>query len=210
MSDVPVQVILAAFKDPAGASQALSQLKEAAKQGLIRIVDAAVLVKDAQGKLSIKETADMGGGKGAAVGAVVGGVLGVIFPPSILVGAAAGGLIGGLAAKLRDGGFPDARLKQLGEGLTPNSSAIVAVVEHEWVAKVQQQLAAEGANVVTEALAADIHEQLTAGKEVGYSIVGTADAVAMARVTTEDEAEAKPADAATPAATTSPEPPDKK
>jgi len=217
MSDVPVQVIVAAFKDVDGAGKALSELKEAAKKGLIKIDDAAVLVKDAQGKLNIKDVGEMSTGKGAVVGAVVGGVLAVIFPPSLLVGAVAGGAIGGLAAKLHDGGFPEARLKQLGEGLTPNSSAIVAVVEHEWVAQVQAQLAKDSANMVTEALAADMHKQLTEGKDVGYTAVATDDAVAVARVTG-TEAEAKPADAAAPASTPAdapapppaPQPPEKK
>ena len=198
MSDVPVQVIVAAFKDVNGAGKALSELQEAAKKGLIKIDDAAVLVKDAQGKVSIKDTKDMGGGKGLAVGAVVGGVLAVIFPPSILVGAVAGGAIGGLGAKLHHGGFPVERLQKLAEGLTPNSSAIVAVVEHEWVAQVQAQLAKDSANVVTEALAADIHKELTEGKDVGYTAVSAGDEVAVAKVTG-TEAEAKPADAAAPA-----------
>jgi uncharacterized membrane protein len=63
MSDVPVEIIVAAFQDPNGASAALAELKQAKKQGLIKIEDAAVLVKDADGKLRIKETGDMGGGK---------------------------------------------------------------------------------------------------------------------------------------------------
>ena len=60
-SDVPVQVVVAAFKDEKAASSALAELKQAKKEGLIKIVDAAVLSKDASGKLHIKETADMGG-----------------------------------------------------------------------------------------------------------------------------------------------------
>ena len=65
MSDVPVQIVVAAFKDEATADQALRSLKELQSEKQIKIRDAAVLRKDETGKLHIKETADMGGGKGA-------------------------------------------------------------------------------------------------------------------------------------------------
>src|SRR5688572_9921715 len=102
MADVPVQVVLAAFTDPAGASAALEQLKQAKSKGLISIEDAAVLVKDGEGKVRIKETNDMTGGKGAVVGGVVGGVLGLLAGP-IGWAAVGGGVVGGLAARMRDG-----------------------------------------------------------------------------------------------------------
>ena len=68
MSDVPVQVIVAAFQDEKAAKGALKALKQASREGLIKIENAAVLRKDKKGKLHIKETHDMGGGKGAALG----------------------------------------------------------------------------------------------------------------------------------------------
>src|SRR5512136_1237975 len=150
MSDVPVEIIVAAFQDPNGASAALEELKQAKKQGLIKIEDAAVLVKDADGKLRIKETADMGGGKGAVIGGVLGGVVGLLAGP-IGWAALGGAVIGGLAAKMHDGGFSDARLKQIGDSLKPNTSAIIAVIDHTWVAEVERQMQQAGADTVTEA-----------------------------------------------------------
>ncbi|MCJ7658914.1 MAG: hypothetical protein MUO67_07170, partial [Anaerolineales bacterium] len=76
MSDVPVQVIVAAFKEEETADEALKALKEAKKERLIGIQDAAVIRRDEDNKLHIKETADMGGGKGTAVGGILGGVIG--------------------------------------------------------------------------------------------------------------------------------------
>ena len=67
MSDVPMQIIVAAFQDENEADQALKTLKEAKKEKLISIDNAAVIRKDEEGKLHIKETADMGGGKGASL-----------------------------------------------------------------------------------------------------------------------------------------------
>jgi uncharacterized membrane protein len=197
MSDVPVQVIVAAFNDIDGASKALKTLQEAKREKTIGIEDAAVITKDASGKVKIKETADMRAGKGATIGAVAGGVIGLLAGP---VGWAAlgGGVVGGLAAKLHDSGFPDARLKQLGEGLTPNSSALVAVIDHRWVAEVEQELAHQQADIVTQTLSDDIHEQLTAGTDVVYTVVGDGDTVIAARgVSTNEPPAAIPTDETT-------------
>ena len=186
MSDVPVQLIVAAFKDPNGASEALKTLKQAKKEHWIAIKDAAVLTKDANGKLHIKETKDMGGGKGAVVGGVLGGALGLLIGP-IGWAAVGGAVIGGLAAKMSDGGFSDARLKKLGEGLTPNSSAIVAVIEYTWVADVERAMAEAGADVVTEGLSADIAKQLSEGGQVAYTLTESDAGLEASRVAVSDK-----------------------
>lgn len=159
-SDVPVEVVLAAFNDEDGAEKALGQLKQAKKDRLIGIRNAAVLWKDDKGKLHFKETADMRGGKGAVIGGVVGGVVGLVFPPSILASAAVGAAVGGFSARLHDAGFPDDRLREVGKGLKPNTSALIAVIEDVWVREVEAELKQYGADVVTEAVRADIAAQL--------------------------------------------------
>ncbi len=182
MTDVPVQLIVAAFQDEKSAREALKALKQARKEKLIGIQNAAVLHKDAKGKLHIKETADMGGGKGAALGGVAGAAIGLIAGPALLVPAAVGALVGGLTAKLRDSGFSDERLKTLGENLKPGSSAIVAVVEHKWVAEVERAMAEAGADAVTAALGADIANQLEAGNQVAYTAISSESGFSAARV----------------------------
>src|SRR6266852_7166516 len=164
--DVPVQVIVAAFNDEHGAENALRELKEAKKEKLIGIQDAAILRRDAGGKLHIKEKADMRGGKGAVIGGVVGAVAGLLAGTLVLA-TAARALIGGLAAKLRDSGFPDERLKMLGKALTPGTSAIIAVIEHKWLAEYEQALAEYGANVVTEAVEVGIAAELETTASAG-------------------------------------------
>jgi uncharacterized membrane protein len=160
MADVPVQLIVAAFKEEQGADNALAQLKEIKKEKIVNIKDAAVLRKDAQGKLNINEIGDMTGTRGGVVGGVVGAALGVISGGATLALTGVGALAGGLAAKLRDSGFNDERLRTIGGGLQPGSSAIVAVIEHTWVAELEKELEQIGAQVVTEAIAADVAAQL--------------------------------------------------
>ena len=182
MSDVPVQLIVAAFQDEKSAGEALKMLKQAQKEKLIGIVDAAVLRKDEKGKLHIKETADMGGGKGAALGGVAGAAIGLIAGPLLVVPAAVGALIGGLAAKARDSGFKDDRLRTIGDSLKPGTSAIVAVVEHKWVGDVQKAMQEAGADAVTEALSADIATQLEAGHQAAYTAIASEQGFSAARL----------------------------
>jgi uncharacterized membrane protein len=182
ISEVPVQLIVAAFRDEKSAGEALKLLKQAKRERLIGIVSAAVLRKDEKGKLHIKETADMGGGKGAALGGVAGAAIGLIAGPALLVPAAVGALVGGLAAKLRDSGFSDQRLRTIGEGMTPGSSAIIAVVEHKWVAEVENAMREVGADAVTAALSADIAAQLEAGNETAYTAIASEQGFSVARL----------------------------
>jgi uncharacterized membrane protein len=116
---------------------------------------------------------------------VVGAVAGLVAGPLILA-TGAGALIGGLAAKLHDSGFRDDRLKQLGEALTPGTSALVAVVEHTWVGDAEKMLKAYGANVMTESVKADIARQLEVGHDVAYTAVATDDWIIAGRMDSEE------------------------
>jgi uncharacterized membrane protein len=185
-SSTPVQLVVAAFPDENKAAAVYQELKQARKDGTIVIQNAAVLRKDTDGKLHVKDVYDMGGGKGAVIGGVLGGVVGLLAGP-VGWAALAGAVAGGAIAKHADGGFSDARLKKLGEGLTPGSSAIVAVVEHVWVDEVEAAMAQAGADYVTEALSADIAAQLAAGGQVAFTAVAADDGVVTSRVATQGD-----------------------
>ena len=182
MANAPVQLLIAAFQDENGADAALATLKEAKKEKLVNIKDAAVLRKDTGGKLHVNEIGDMTGTRGGVVGGVVGAGLGILTGGATLALAGIGALAGGLAAKLRDSGFNDNRLKQLGQSLKPGSSAIVAVIEHTWIAEAQAELEKAGAEVITEAIQADIAAQLDAGRDVGYTAIADEEGGSVGRV----------------------------
>jgi len=157
----PIQLVVAAFPTETGAKDALKQLDEAKDRGLIKMKDVALLTRGQDQKLHISESADKGLGRGGLIGGVAGAAVGIVAGPvgwATLGGAA----VGALAAKLRDGGFPDQRLRQIGERLTPGSSAMVAVIEDVWLEDVERMLRERGADLATEAVAADIAAQLDA------------------------------------------------
>ena len=126
-------VVVATFGNEYEATESLNQLKNMDKGGSIKLVDAAVVVHDTEGKVTFKETSDPSGKAWAKRGAVAGGLVGLIFPPSIIAGAIVGGAGGGVWGKIRDKGFKDDELKKVGEGLPPGSSAIIAIAEDKVV-----------------------------------------------------------------------------
>jgi uncharacterized membrane protein len=179
MSDAPIQVIVAAFNTPDGASKAMTDLKEGKKEGLIGIIDAAVVVKDADGKLKIKDSKHRST-KGLITGGLVGGVLGILMGPVGFL-ALGGGAIGALAGKIK-GSDLKSEMKDIGTALVPGSSAIVAAIEHKWVEQVEAQMAAEGAQVVRDSIKQDIAEQLRAGGNVLYTMGASDTESGMGRV----------------------------
>jgi uncharacterized membrane protein len=141
MSSSTVVLFVASFNGEDGAGASLKDFQSAQRAGAIDLIDAAVIVHTAEGKVKFEETADPSGKKWAKRGAIAGGVVGLIFPPSIIVSAAVGGGAGGLWGKIRDKGFKDEDLKEIGESLPPGSSAIIAIAEDRVVEQLERGLA---------------------------------------------------------------------
>jgi uncharacterized membrane protein len=141
MSTSTVEVFVATYRSESGAAEAVKDFKAAQRDGAIDLIDAAVIVHTADGKVKFDETADPSGKKWAKRGAIAGGVVGLIFPPSIIVSAAVGGGAGGLWGKVRDKGFKDEDLKEIGNSLPPGSSAIIAVAEDRMLEQLERSLA---------------------------------------------------------------------
>jgi uncharacterized membrane protein len=154
MSSNAIQVFVAAYQSEDAAGAALKDFRAMNRAGSIELIDAAVAVHRADGKVKIEETADPSGKTWGKRGAIAGGVVGLIFPPSIIASALVGGAGGGIWGKLRDKGFKDEDLKAIGESLPPGSSAIIAIAEDRVVERLQQAL--EGyERIARHALSAD-------------------------------------------------------
>ena len=154
MTDNQVQVFVAAFDTEAEAGAALKDFRAMNREGSIDLLDAVVLVHGTDGKVRFEETADPSGKKWAKRGAIAGGLVGLIFPPSIIVGAAVGAAGGGVWGKIRDKGFKDEDLKAIGESLDPGTSAIIAIAEDRVIERLQTGL--EGYNrIARHALSAE-------------------------------------------------------
>jgi uncharacterized membrane protein len=161
VTDDNIQIFVASFAGEAEAGAALKDFQTMHREGSIDLIDAAVIVHGADGKVRFQETADPSGKKWAARGAVAGGVVGLIFPPSIIASAAVGAVGGGVWGKVRDKGFKDDDLRQIGEGLPPGSSAIIAIARDRVVEQLQKGLAGYD-RIAKHALSADAAAAVTA------------------------------------------------
>jgi uncharacterized membrane protein len=140
MSENPIQLFIATFDNEVQANQSLKDFQTMDKEGSINLIDAAVIVRGADGKVKFEETADPSGKKWAKRGAIAGGVVGLIFPPSLIASAVVGGGAGGIWGKIRDKGFKDEDLKAVGEEMEPGTSAIIAVAEDRVIEQLEKGL----------------------------------------------------------------------
>ena len=122
-------VLVATYPDEATAREDYQVVKDAHAAGLVGSYDAAVVTKDASGKVheNKDETATR---HGAWWGVAAGAALGVIFPPSVLGAAAAGGMAGGVSGHLARG-MSRSEAKQLGDFIGPGQAGLVIVGENK-------------------------------------------------------------------------------
>jgi uncharacterized membrane protein len=127
-------VLVATYPDEVAARDDYQVVKEAHAAGLVGSYDAAIVTKDARGKVheNKDETATR---HGAWWGMAAGAAVGVIFPPSILAAAAAGGVIGGVSGHLARG-MSRSEAKDLGDFIDPGQAGLIVVGE----SKVQEAI----------------------------------------------------------------------
>ena len=135
-----VEAIAAVYADSERAGTILNMLEEMNKAHNITLQDAVAVTKGADGKVQVTETREVSGSKGAKRGLLAGAVVGVIFPPSLLVGAVAGGGLGAVWGKLRDTGIKTGKMDELAGKLEPGKAAVIALVEQDSVDKVEKAM----------------------------------------------------------------------
>lgn len=159
--DAKVELIVMVFDEMDKADEALDFLKDLSKQVSIgKVMNAATLVKDEEGEVSLSEMDDIDPRRGAIFGAVTGGLVGLLGGPvGVVVGAAAGAAAGRAAARRIDMGFSNKYLKAVQDRLQPGSSALIALVEHEWRETVASELGRFGGQLFRQALTDEIISQ---------------------------------------------------
>ena len=130
-TDAPVDLHLATYSDEGAAQQDWDAIKQLARDGVIVVDGLALVSRDEDGNIDVKDNAhDVG--RGATLGAVGGGVIGLIFPLVFLASAVVGAGIGSSASGRS---FASTTMKRRRSGKTsktscrPVSSAIVAPFE---------------------------------------------------------------------------------
>lgn len=154
MSDL----IAIAYDDAYKAEEVRLTLIKLQKEHLIELEDAAVIVKNAEGKVKLKQAIDL-----TSAGAVSGGfwglLIGTLFLSPVL-GAAVGAAAGAASGALSDIGVDDSFMKSLGETLQPGTSALFVLVRKVTPDKVLEEIAPYGGTVLRTSLSKDEESQL--------------------------------------------------
>jgi uncharacterized membrane protein len=157
-------ILVFRFQGKDGADHALTEVKKKRKELGYKILDGAVMRSDEKGKASFHETADLSASQGAGVGALAGAVLGLLGGPAgVLVATAAGAITGGAVAHFTDQALPNDQLKQIAQSLSPDTSAIVLLVEDRETEKAMDSIEGLNAQVMTFTLGDEVSGDIAMG-----------------------------------------------
>ena len=146
------------FDDEHKAFEMRATLAKLQKEYLIEMEDVVVVTKDDKGKVKLHQAVNLTAA-GAVGGSFWGMLIGMIFL-NPLIGAAVGAGAGALSGKLSDIGISDKFIKELGETITPGSSALFVLVRKATPDKVLEELKGFRGKVLKTSLTKDKEEEL--------------------------------------------------
>jgi len=140
MSDDHKDVLIAAYLFEDLAKRDFDAVLKLAEDKTITVEGVVVVQKDADGEVSVIETGDHLGRKGAKLGGGAGLVVGLFAPPLLAataVGAVAGGVMGKFAKHRLESGIGE----KMDAALPPGSGGVIAVYDSGGAAPVDKALA---------------------------------------------------------------------
>ena len=154
MSDL----VVIGFDNEHTAFEMRAELVKLQKEYLIEMEDVVVVTKNDKGKVKLHQAMNLTA-TGAVSGSFWGMLIGMIFL-NPLVGAAVGAGAGALSGKLTDVGIDDKFMQELGEMLTPGTSALFVLVRKATPDKVLEGLKGFKGKVLKTSLTIDKEEEL--------------------------------------------------
>jgi uncharacterized membrane protein len=124
----PDKVVVVAFSDDSRAYEALATVKQLDGKGQIDVVEAAVVTRDPDGRVHVKDQAGGDNLVGTASGGLIGLLIGILGGPlGILLGGATGLLLGSLW-DLDDADTSDSALSQVSKTVQVGRNSLLAQV----------------------------------------------------------------------------------
>ena len=141
------------------ASETVKQIKKSGALDGQAIVAEAIVEQNEKGKVHIHEPGR--GGLGAGIGAVGGGLLSLLGGPvGLLAWAVGGAVVGGVAGKYLGRPFSKGDLKEIGDAMSPDSSAFLLLVEDVESEAIVDSMKGYNANVVTLTVGDELSGQI--------------------------------------------------
>ena len=156
MSDL----VAIAYDDQETAENVRKTLVDLSKEKVIELDDAVVVTRDEKGKVRLHQAINPVGA-GAAGGALWGSLIGLIFLMP-LMGLAIGAASGALAGSLTDTGVDDTFMKDVGQRLTPGTSALFLLVRKSTPDKLLPRIEHFGGHVIQTSLSDEEEQRLRA------------------------------------------------
>jgi uncharacterized membrane protein len=159
------KILISVFDTEQSAFEGVAALKDLHQAGDITMYASAVIAKDTEGHVDVRQAADRGP-IGTLVGVVTGGLVGLLGGP---VGVAVGAYVGGTGGVLYDlftAGFDTDVVDDVSAALTPGKAAVVADIDEYWVTPVETRLGEMGAITFRHLPGEVLDEQLTREAEV--------------------------------------------
>jgi arylsulfatase A-like enzyme/uncharacterized membrane protein len=148
MTETPIDLLVAVYADLEAAEKDFDALVDRVVSKDVRIEGAILVTHDEDDSVTVHQTGNHLGRKGAGWGGGVGLAVGLFAPPllaSIAVGAAGGAVIGKFVDHRVEQGIHD----QLGEKLPPGTAGVIAVFDDTQRFSVEEALGgAEGKSVI--------------------------------------------------------------
>jgi uncharacterized membrane protein len=161
-------VVVVGFDENAKAYEALSKLKSLSDQQQLTARSAAVVERDDNGKLQIKDSFEADTGVATTGGGLVGMLLGVIAGPyGMLLGLTGGALAGG-SFELRHGDDEDEVLTRINAAINPGHTVLVAQVNEPTI-EVLDKAMGELGGVVIRKSEADVLTELDAAEDAAHA-----------------------------------------
>ena len=152
------RMLVTVFDHETKAYEGKSALHQLEKEGSITLYASAVILKHADGSVSVKDEA-VAAPLGALVGTPAGAIIGLLGGPvGFAAGATAGLLIGGLF-DIDNARVGEDFVQDISRALAPNKVALIAEVDEEWTTPVDTRMQALGGAVFRRALW-EVREQI--------------------------------------------------
>lgn len=169
MSEQNLSLYVAAYPDETSASEDFRDLKAAKDIDEIAVLAAAVVSRDAAGKVDVHEH-DAGAGRRAVGWGAVGGLLVGLFSPALLAATAVGAAVGGALHEIVKHHEEKKLGKDLEEYLLPGSSAILAVIDDQYADRLDKVLARADKRVARAIDSGNYDKLVKALNDAGYDV----------------------------------------
>jgi uncharacterized membrane protein len=139
------KVVAVVFNDEKQGYAGLQAFRDLHRDGSITLYSQAVVARDANGKLSVREGDEIP--EGTLFGLLTGSLVGMLGGPiGFALGASAGTLMGG-AFDLARAGISEDFLEEMSAYLLPGKTAVITEVDEEWQAPIDTRMEALGGQV---------------------------------------------------------------